>query len=413
MATKKAAVSPQNKMLTTAVKKTINSNTVVPILEDILFGPGYARVSDLETDVQIPYKLDGLGKSTVCIPAKMFLETAEMLPNMKATVDKNFGVEMQDGPRKAKLMGENPDNFPLEKMYTEKTVTVGTLTEADLALLADAMSFVSDDDLRPAMTGVYFEAPVSGKESRIVSTDAHRLFWHGMEGSLKETFILPQKTAKILLAFGGGPWEVHKPADKSGEYIRLAFFREDGLKIAFRPIDAKFPDYRVVVPQGDGFVSLEADPEFMLKELKNAGKYANRSTNQVCIGMNGKLTFSSQDVDFSFEYNSVFDNGDGGEFKFLKDFPTRYSLDGKELLHVTKVNKDKINYMWQGAEFSVEKSKLVELPKELTIAFNQKFLSEVIHKLPKGETVKFKFWTPTKATIINDYYLIMPLMMNQ
>lgn len=373
---KKTAQNPQHKNLATAMKKVINVNTVLPILEDVLLTPGFARVSDLETEAIVPFDLPGLNRP-VAVPAKMFANIMEMMPGMSVQVDKNHGVTCAEGARKAKVMGEDPDNFPKQPMRGSAHPVIGRLSEADLGHLATALCFVSRDNFRPAMIGVYFQS--DGKESgRIVSTDAHRLFWEKLSAPLTESFILPAKTARVLLAFPGD-YTVTALLEKiegakQESLTHVTFTRTDGVQICCRVIDAKFPDYQVVIPEGDGNLNLEVDKEFLLKELKNAAKFANKSTNQVTLSMNGAFAVSSQDVDFSFEYNAEFEPGDQVKFTFQKDIP--------------------------------------EDQRNMLIAFNAEFLQEIVHKQPAGERVRIKLWAPTKCAIINDQYLLMPLMLN-
>lgn len=372
---KKTARNPQHKNLETAMKKVINVNTVLPILEDVLLTPGSARVSDLETDVTVPFDLPGLDRP-VAVPGKMFANIMEMMPGMTAQVDENYGVACAEGARKAKVMGENPDNFPKQPMEGDAHPVIGTISEADLGHLATALCFVSRDDLRPAMTGVYFHAG-GKKPGKIVGTDAHRLFWEKLSAPLTESFILPAKTARILLAFPGDytvtAWLQKKEGAKQKSLTHVTFTRTDGVQVCCRVIDAKFPDYQVVIPKGDGNLNLEVDKEFLLKELKNAAKFANRSTNQVTLSMNGAFAVSSQDVDFSFEYNAEFEPGDQVRFTFHAAIP--------------------------------------EDQRNMLIAFNAEFLQEIVHKQPAGEPVRIKLWAPTKCAIINDQYLLMPLIL--
>lgn len=405
----KPKADPQNKLLVTAVKKTINTNTVLPILDDIYFYPGFAQVSDLENFVTVPFDMPGVPETGICIPAKMFCEILEIVESPAVQVDKKFGVAMEGSGRKVKVMGEDPDNYPLAHKMGDSASIVGKLTESDMALLETALCFISTDDLRPAMTGVFIEAtagnPGSDKPGNIVATDAHRMYFHPLSGPITSSFIMPSKTAKILLALGG-EWEIVMSADGLHAYFR----RSDGSMVTTRVIDARFPDYKAVLPEGAGLVKLVASPDFLLKELKNAIKFANRSTNQVTFGLNGKFTVASQDVDFSFEYQSEVENKSQVEFWFHKKYP-------RELLYKDEVVRIKEDLgpivKLHDHEEPVNRTDLKERDPYLNIAFNAKFLQEIIHKLPKDTAVEFKMWASTKCAIINEHFLVMPLMLNQ
>jgi len=391
----------KQKLLATAIKKTIKVNTALPILECVYFDGKSAIVSDLETSVVVPYPTD----INVCVPAKKVIDITEIVPNPKFEADKNYGVQIEDGKRKIKVMGDNPDNFPLVSMYNTDSEEhqVGRLSKEGMQLLEEALCFVSKDELRPAMTGVYFEEK-RGKKSMMVATDAHRMFFHEIDPLLR-SFILPPKTAKILLALGG-EWNI---ASDGEDYI--SFTREDGLKVVTRIIDGRFPDFRVVIPTDEPNVKLFADPSFLLKELKNAGKFANKSTNMVTFSINGVCTISSQEVDFGEEYISELSSAEIG---FNPNYHPGYLYEGEpvtikeDLGAVVKIIKPS-----DCSTISIPKDALTKAPMEFLIGFNTIFLQEIVHKINAvTEPVEFHFWSSTKATVINGKYLVMPLMLN-
>ena len=122
--------------------------------------------------VQLEVEAKDSGK--VCIPAKIILDSLKNLPEqpLTFTIDKNFGIEITSDNGKYKVMGENPDNFPKEPAADDTTSF--TMTSSALVTAINKTLFaVSSDDLRPAMTGVFFEMDKKGLQ--FVATDAHRL----------------------------------------------------------------------------------------------------------------------------------------------------------------------------------------------------------------------------------------------
>ncbi|HTE07666.1 MAG TPA: DNA polymerase III subunit beta, partial [Flavitalea sp.] len=160
------------------ISGVINSNTVLPILEDFLFDINNNKLSvvatDLETVMKVQLEVEANGSGKVCIPARILVDSLKNLPDQPLTfnIDKNFGIEITSDNGKYKVMGENPDNFPKEPAADETTSF--TISSSALVTAINKTLFaVSTDDLRPAMTGVYFEM---AKDSlQFVSTDAHRL----------------------------------------------------------------------------------------------------------------------------------------------------------------------------------------------------------------------------------------------
>ncbi len=411
---KKPAANPQHKLLDQAVKKLVKTNSVLPIMEDILFLNGKAVVTDLENYIMVPFTVPGLDK--MAIPAKMFMKTLGMMPEMKAEIENNCAAHFSQSPRKTKLSGDNYENFP-KFPFDDGIVypVIGKLNSEDMAKLKIAEYFISGDDLRPAMTGVYFNHQFKGKKSYICATDAHRLYYEELSTPLEESFILPSKAIDILLAFGG-EWEICQSTAK-GQL--LCFTREDGLQVQTRAIDARFPDIVAVIPEDKPLVKLFASPDTMISEIKNAMEYSNRSTNQVMFSMNGKMKFYSSDVDFGFEYTSEFENKSQFEFAFSKKFPKQYKAkDGRDI----RVNKEEGDIVlvqfkdengFYDRSVQINKSELVEVDPYMNIAFNGKFMLEILNMLPKDTAVDISMWSPTKCAIIDGRFLIMPLMLNQ
>lgn len=413
-ATKKPAVNPQHKLLDQAVKKLVKGNSIVPIMEDILFLNGKAVVTDLENYILVPFTVPGLDK--IAIPARMFMKTLGMMPEMTAKMENNCAAHFSQSPRKTKLSGDNYENFP-KFPFDEDTAypVIGKLNSEDMAKLKIAEYFISGDDLRPAMTGVYFNHQFKGKKSYICATDAHRLYYEELSTPLEESFILPSKAIDILLAFGG-EWEICQ--SMTNDKHLLCFTREDGLQVQTRAIDARFPDIVAVIPKDKPLVKLFASPDTMISEIKNAMEYANRSTNQVLFSMNGKMKFYSRDVDFGFEYTSEFENKSQFEFAFSKKFPKQYKTKGGRDIRVNKEEGDialvqfKDENGFYDDSVQVNKSELIEVDPYMNIAFNGKFMLEILNMLPKDTAVDISMWSPTKCAIIDGRFLIMPLMLN-
>src|SRR6186713_3190271 len=184
----------------------INANTVLPILEDFLFEVDNGKLTvvatDLETVMRVQLTVEAKDKGKVCIPAKILLDSLKNIPDQPLTfnIDKNFAVEITSDNGKYKVMGENPDNFPKEP--TADDTTSFTLSASSLMTAINKTLFAtSNDDLRPAMTGVFFELDKKGLQC--VATDAHRLVRYkrkDVKCPKNETFIVPRKPLNLLKA---------------------------------------------------------------------------------------------------------------------------------------------------------------------------------------------------------------------
>ena len=160
------------------ISGVINANTVLPILEDFLFEIEKNKLTvvatDLETVMKVHLDIEAKDSGKVCIPAKILMDSLKNIAEQPLTfnIDKNFGVEITSDNGKYKVMGENPDNFPKEPAADDANNFTMTST-ALVTAINKAIFAVSNDDLRPAMTGVFFELDKKGVT--FVATDAHRL----------------------------------------------------------------------------------------------------------------------------------------------------------------------------------------------------------------------------------------------
>ena len=160
------------------ISGVINANTVLPILEDFLFEIEKNKLTvvatDLETVMKVHLDIEAKDSGKVCIPAKILMDSLKNLAEQPLTfnIDKNFAIELTSDNGKYKVMGENPDNFPKEPVADDANSF--TMTSSALVTAINKSLFaVSNDDLRPAMTGVFFELDKKGLTC--VATDAHRL----------------------------------------------------------------------------------------------------------------------------------------------------------------------------------------------------------------------------------------------
>ncbi len=354
------------------ISGVINSNTVLPILEDFLFiieGNKLTVVAtDLETVMKVHLDIEAKENGSVCIPAKILIDSLKNIAEqpLAFTIEKNYAVEITSNNGKYKVMGETPDNFPKEPAADDANSftmpSSGLVTGINKAIFA-----VSNDDLRPAMTGVFFELDKKG--ITFVATDAHRLVRYTRKDvncPKKDSFIVPKKPLNLLKG--------NLPDNDDELQISYSanhlFVKHNQTELVCRLIDARFPDYRVVIPQDNPYKLNVVKADFQ-NALRRVSVFSNKSTNQVALNITGsELNLQAQDVDFSFEGNERM----------------TCSYDGEDL----------------------------------SIAFNAKFLIEMLGGADTNEII-MELSTSNKAGLIKPteqdenedlLMLVMPLMLN-
>ncbi len=354
------------------ISGVINANTVLPILEDFLFEIQDKKLTivatDLETVMRVQMDVESKVNGKVCIPAKILIDSLKNIADQPLTfnIDKNFAIEITSDNGKYKVMGENPDNFPKEPA-ADDTSSFTISSTALVTAINKTLFAVSSDDLRPAMTGVYFE--LSKDAIQFVATDAHRLVRFrrtDVSCPQNDSFIAPKKPLNLLK---------NALPDNDDELTisynsNHLFVTHGSTQLICRLIDARFPDYKVVIP-GDNPYKLIVNKADFQSALRRVSVFSNKSTNQVALSISGsELQLAAQDVDFSFEGN------------------------------------ERMSCQYDGTD--------------LQIAFNAKFLIEMLNAADSDE-VRVELSTPTKAGIIKPIeqgegedllMLVMPLMLN-
>ena len=217
------------------------------------------------------------------------------------------------------------------------------------------------------MTGVFFE--LSKDAIQFVATDAHRLVRYkrtDVKCPKNDSFIAPKKPLNLL----------KNVLPDNDDEITISynnnhlFVSHNSTQLICRLIDARFPDYKVVIPSDNPYKLVVGRNDFQ-SALRRVSVFSNKSTNQVALNISGsELQLAAQDVDFSFEGN------------------------------------ERMNCQYDG--------------EDLQIAFNAKFLIEMLSAAESDE-VKIELSTPTKAGIIKPteqnegeelLMLVMPLMLN-
>lgn len=289
-----------------AINGVITTNPVVPILENFLFeisdGNLTVTASDLQTSMITELQVEAKEDGSIAIPAKILLETLRNLPEQPVTfsIDSNtYSIEINSDNGRYKLAGENATDFP-----KIPTVSDGYAVNISSDVLARAINntifATSNDELRPAMTGVYIK--LDETNTTFVATDSHRLIRYrrvDVVSDMAHSMIIPRKALTLLKST--------LPSELTNVNLEFnasnAFFNFNQVKMICRLIDERFPDYENVIPL-DNNNNVVVKKDALLSSLKRIAIYANKTTHQVRLKITGsELMISAEDLDFSNEAN--------------------------------------------------------------------------------------------------------------
>ena len=129
--------------------------------------------------------------------------------------------------------------------------------------------------------------------------------------------------------------------------------------ISFRLIDARYPDYPCVIPK-DNPIKIEVNKQDLIKALEIVKPGVNKTTNLVKFYFNGTCKMKAEDIDLGIEAEA--------------EIP--YSTENR---------------------------------LDFEIGFSHEFLNLILKQDP-SENIRFEMSEPTRAAILNQSSLLMPIM---
>jgi DNA polymerase-3 subunit beta len=356
------------------INGVITTNPVVPILENFLFEIEKSNLtvtaSDLQTSMITEITVESKEKGNIAVPARILLDTLKNLPDQPVTFsidESTYSIEISSDNGRYKLSGENATDFP--KVPSVSNDFSAQVSSEVLARAVNNTIFAtSNDELRPAMTGVYMN--LGEKNATFVATDGHRLVRYrrtDLKSENGNSIIIPRKALNLLKAT--------LPTENTDVSIDFnmsnAFFKFGNIRMICRLIDERFPDYENVIP-ATSTIKMTINRVDFLSSLKRISIYANKTTHQVRLKITGsELQVSAEDLDFSNEANERLSCEHEGE--------------------------------------------------DIEIGFNAKFIVEMLSNLDTDQ-IRLNMSAPNKAGVITPaekeknediLMLVMPVMLNQ
>jgi DNA polymerase-3 subunit beta len=289
-----------------AVNSVINSSTVLPILDCILFdinkGELTLTATDLESTISSKLQIESKENGQICIPARLLIDTLKTFSEQPLTfsVDtKKFSIEISSDYGKYKLTGQNADDYPkIPTIENPSTFELGG--KAMASALNKTIFATGNDDLRPVMSGVYFQ--LSTDNITFVATDAHKLVRYrrlDSKAKFNASFIVPKKPLNILKNLVTANDNEVKVAYNNTN----ATFSFDNYTLICRLIDGKYPNYDAVIPkENPNNMTVGRTP--LLSSIKRVSIFSNKTTHQVRLKIAGsELNVSAEDLDYANEAN--------------------------------------------------------------------------------------------------------------
>lgn len=357
------------------VGRAVATRTTLPITQNVLISTDQARLKLAATNLEIAIST-WIGaqveeEGALTIPARLLTEFVGSLPPEQidiSSVAQPKGLALKCARFEANINGTDAEDFP-----PVPTVESGVICKVDSQVLKDAITHVSfaaaTEDSRPVLTGTKVE--ISGSDFTFASADGFRLAVY--KGQLAEpseediSFIIPARAfQEVSRLIGGQDSHVEFTVTPSKSQ---ALFRLDNVEIVSQLIQGTFPNYSQLIPQGYE-TRVVADQEAFLRATRTASIFARDGSGIVRVqatggdeGAPGKLSISSRAEELGDNQGEIDANVEGGEAK---------------------------------------------------IAFNSKYLAEVLDVIGKGE-VALEMTTPSSPGVLKPLnkegyvHVVMPM----
>jgi DNA polymerase-3 subunit beta len=329
------------------VGRAVATRSTLPITQNILFSADQSGLRLAATNLEmaitcwIGAKVKQKGEITV--PARLLSDFVGSLPNDQIEVNLPANsriLELKSGHFQAHIHGIDAADFPPIPQIND-----GITTSIDAASLREGISQVAfaaaTEESRPVLTGINTEFDV--EQLSLVAADGFRLAVHKttLAAAVKEktTIIIPARTLSELNRLIG---EQEEPvAITVNEKKSQVLFRLKDAEIVSQLIQGSFPNYSQVIPQSYTTRAVVDISEF-LRVTKMSSIFARDASGIVRLVVTpgseltpGKVTVSAQAEEVGDNVSEVDALTDGEEAKIA--FNVKYLSDVLSVLPQAQV----------------------------------------------------------------------------
>lgn len=335
------------KAIVTRAKKVIEKSNTLHILDNAQIKDGFLTVSNLEIDYS--QKIDIDENIHTLVDFKELSKLAGKLPKNKNIDISQAANQLEVKMNNHKFMMTNVydlDDFPMMKL---SDLEMKNNWDGEIIKeLKGTAKFVATDELRPVMNGVFLD-----NSGYCVGTDAHMMRFKEINHGVNN-LILP---IKLINALSNTDYCVHTKVDDNDKYKKHIMLSNENEIFVCKTIEGSFPNWRAIVPTQFNS-TIRADKKTIIESLK----YASLSAN--CAEL----------VKFQFEKNDT--------------------VISSQCLDYMKCYSNKIDSSLTGDSVS--------------IGYKIPLLEKCLSSLP--DNLVFEIMDNSRATIINNEVLIMPIM---
>jgi len=287
------------------VTRAVSPRSTLPVLGNILIATDEGRLRLSATNLElgitawIGARVEEEGSTTA--PARIFADLVSTLPGDKVNLALNTRTQtlnIQSGTSNFDIKGISAEEFP--PMSSPDLSTGVELNVSDFKEMIQQVSFAaSGDEARPVLQGVLME--ITGNQLSLAATDGFRISVRSAEISTSVSspvnVIIPARSLSELarIAVNGDETVTMVVPPDRGQ----AIFHLKDAELITQLIEGKFPDYKAIIPHSFKTRTVISTVEF-LKACRQAeiiareGNYVIRLTLQPQEDGPGTVEFSTQ-----------------------------------------------------------------------------------------------------------------------
>jgi DNA polymerase-3 subunit beta len=287
------------------VTRAVSPRSTLPVLGNILIATDEGRLRLSATNLElgitawIGARVEEEGSTTV--PARIFTDLVSTLPGDKVNLALNTRTQtlnIQSGTSNFDIKGISAEEFP--PMSSPDLSTGVELNVSDFKEMIQQVSFAaSGDEARPVLQGVLME--ITGNQLSLAATDGFRISVRSAEISTSVSspvkVIIPARSLSELarIAVNGDETVTMVVPPDRGQ----AIFHLKDAELITQLIEGKFPDYKAIIPHSFKTRTVISTAEF-LKACRQAeiiareGNYVIRLTLKPQEDGPGTVEFSTQ-----------------------------------------------------------------------------------------------------------------------
>ena len=324
------------------VGRAVATRTTLPITQNVLLATDQSRLKLSATNLEIAISTwigaQVENEGTITIPARLLTEFVGSLPTERIDIDltpKPRGIQLKCARFQAHINGTDAEEFP-----PIPSVQDGETTMIDPRVLRTAISEVvfaaATEDSRPVLTGVKLE--LEGNGFTLAAADGFRLAVY--KGSLNESiaedssFIVPARTLQELNRLIGDqeePVEMLVSTAKS-----QVLFKLKNVELVSQLVQGTFPNYSQLIPQSYGTRAVVDLQEFQ-RAARAASIFARDGSGIIRLqitpssnGSGGSLAVSSRAEEVGDNLGEIDAKVEGEESKIA--FNSKYLLEVLSIL---------------------------------------------------------------------------------